>query len=137
MAADEALMIRRGFSSSTANGSARPGPIRARCSPPKRACRSSRATSTAPSAGSATITASAASRFALRHTTASLLKALGVPPKDAQVTLGHAHASTTEQIYTHVDQAAMREAITKLNRCSAARMNSRTVVSNGGQDSSG
>lgn len=53
---------------------------------------------------------------ALRHTTASLLKALGVPPKDAQVTLGHAHASTTEQIYTHVDQAAMREAITKLNR---------------------
>jgi len=53
---------------------------------------------------------------ALRHTVASLLKALGVPPKDAQVILGHAHASTTEQIYTHVDQAAMREAITKLNR---------------------
>ena len=53
---------------------------------------------------------------ALRHTTASLLKALGVPPKDAQVILGHAHASTTEQIYTHVDQAAMRDAITKLNR---------------------
>ena len=52
----------------------------------------------------------------LRHTQASLLKALGVPPKDAQVILGHAHASTTEQIYTHVDEAAMREAITKLNR---------------------
>jgi integrase len=39
----------------------------------------------------------------LRHTTASLLKALGVRMKDAQVILGHAHASTTEQIYTHVD----------------------------------
>lgn len=45
---------------------------------------------------------------ALRHTTASLLKALGVPPKDAQVILGHANASTTTQIYTHVDQVAMR-----------------------------
>ena len=53
---------------------------------------------------------------ALRHTAASLLKALGVPPKDAQVILGHANASTTTQIYTHVDQAAMRDAITKLNR---------------------
>jgi integrase len=53
---------------------------------------------------------------ALRHTTASLLKVLGVPAKDAQVILGHAHASTTSQIYTHVDQAAMHEAIAKLNR---------------------
>jgi integrase len=52
----------------------------------------------------------------LRHTTASLLKALGVPPKDAQVILGHANASTTNQIYTHVDEAAKREAITRLNR---------------------
>lgn len=53
---------------------------------------------------------------ALRHTAASLLKVLGVPLKDAQVILGHANASTTQQIYTHVDQAAMREAITRLNR---------------------
>ena len=30
--------------------------------------------------------------------------------------LGHAHASTTEQIYTHVDEAAKRDALTKLNR---------------------
>jgi integrase len=52
----------------------------------------------------------------LRHTTASLLKALGIPPKDAQVILGHANASTTNQIYTHVDEAAKREAITRLNR---------------------
>jgi integrase len=53
---------------------------------------------------------------AMRHTTASLLKALGVPPKDAQVILGHANASTTTQIYTHVDEAAKRDAIAKLNR---------------------
>lgn len=52
----------------------------------------------------------------LRHTAASLLKVLGVPLKDAQVILGHANASTTQQIYTHVDDAAMREAITRLNR---------------------
>jgi integrase len=52
----------------------------------------------------------------LRHTTASLLKPLGVPPKDARVILGHANASTTNQIYTHVDEVAKRDAITKLNR---------------------
>ena len=51
----------------------------------------------------------------LRHTTATLLKALGVPPKDAQVILGHAHITTTNQIYTHVDEPAKREALTKLN----------------------
>jgi integrase len=52
----------------------------------------------------------------LRHTTASLLKKLAVPPKDAQVILGHAHISTTQQIYTHVDDAAKRDAITRLNK---------------------
>ena len=36
----------------------------------------------------------------LRHTTASLLKKLRVPPRDAQMILGHAHISTTMQIYT-------------------------------------
>ena len=53
---------------------------------------------------------------ALRHTAASLLKSLGVPAKDAQVILGHAHPSTTEQIYTHVDEAAKRDALTRLNK---------------------
>jgi integrase len=52
----------------------------------------------------------------LRHTAATLLKALGVPPKDAQVILGHAHITTTNQIYTHVDEPAKREALSKLNR---------------------
>jgi integrase len=45
----------------------------------------------------------------LRHTTATLLKALGVPPKDA-------HITTTNQIYTHADEASKREALSKLNK---------------------
>lgn len=44
----------------------------------------------------------------LRHTAASLLKDLGVPARDAQIILGHAHITTTQQIYTHVDEAARR-----------------------------
>jgi hypothetical protein len=39
-----------------------------------------------------------------------------LPLPRQMVILGHANASTTQQIYTHVDQAAMREAITRLNR---------------------
>jgi integrase len=53
---------------------------------------------------------------ALRHTTASLLKGLGVPARDAQIILRHAPISTTQQIYTHVDEVARREALSKLNR---------------------
>jgi integrase len=53
---------------------------------------------------------------AIRHTTASLLKDLGVPARDTQIILGHAHISTTQQIYTHVDEAARREALTRLNK---------------------
>ena len=53
---------------------------------------------------------------AVRHTTASLLKDLGVPARDAQIILGHAHVTTTRQVYTHVDEAARRDAVTKLNK---------------------
>jgi integrase len=52
----------------------------------------------------------------LRHTTASLLKKLHVPPRDAQMILGHAHVSTTMQIYTHVDEEARDDALTGLDR---------------------
>jgi len=51
----------------------------------------------------------------LRHTTASLLKKLRVPPRDAQMILGHAQFTTTMQIYTHVDEDARNEALTVLN----------------------
>ena len=53
---------------------------------------------------------------AIRHTTASLLKDLGVPARDAQIILGHAHISTTQQIYTHVDEAARFDALSRLNK---------------------
>jgi integrase len=36
--------------------------------------------------------------------------------RDAQIILGHAHIATTQQIYTHVDEAARLDAITKLNK---------------------
>jgi integrase len=52
---------------------------------------------------------------AVRHTAASLLKDLGVPARDAQIILGHAHISTTQQIYTHIDEPARRVALTRLN----------------------
>jgi integrase len=52
----------------------------------------------------------------IRHTTASLLKDLRVPARDAQIILGHAHISTTQQIYTHVDATARRKALTRLNK---------------------
>jgi integrase len=52
----------------------------------------------------------------LRHTTASLLKKLRVAPRDAQMILGHAHISTTMQIYTHVDQEARDDALASLNK---------------------
>jgi integrase len=51
-----------------------------------------------------------------RHTTASLLKDLGVPARDAQIILGHSHITTTQQIYTHVGEVARRDALTKLNK---------------------
>jgi integrase len=40
----------------------------------------------------------------LRHTTASLLETLHVPPRDAQMILGHAQFTTTMRVYTHVDE---------------------------------
>ncbi len=42
----------------------------------------------------------------LRHTVGSLLKDLGVPPRDAQIILGHTRISTTLEIYTDVDEQA-------------------------------
>ena len=33
-----------------------------------------------------------------------------------QIILGHAHISTTQQIHTHVDEAARLDAVTRLNK---------------------
>ncbi len=47
----------------------------------------------------------------------SLLKKLHVPPRDAQMILGHAHISTTMQIYTlHVDEEARDDALIGLDK---------------------
>ena len=50
------------------------------------------------------------------HHRVAPLKDLGVPARDAQVILGHAHITTTQQIYTHVDEVARLGALTKLNQ---------------------
>jgi integrase len=39
-----------------------------------------------------------------------------VEARDTQIILGHAHVSTTQQIYTYVDEAAQRDALTRLNK---------------------
>jgi len=39
----------------------------------------------------------------LRHTAATNLKNIGVPARDTQLILGHAHITTTQQIYQHAD----------------------------------
>ena len=51
----------------------------------------------------------------LRHTTATLLKNLGVPARDAQIILGHSRLAVTLEIYTHEDRQAQREALRKVS----------------------
>lgn len=51
----------------------------------------------------------------IRHTVASLLKALGVPARDAQVILGHSRLAVTLDIYTHTDDEAQLDALTRLH----------------------
>ncbi len=50
----------------------------------------------------------------LRHT-GNWLEAARAP-RDAQMILGHAHISTTMQIYTHVDEEARDDALTELDK---------------------
>ena len=51
----------------------------------------------------------------LRHTTATLLKSLGVSPRDAMQILGHARISVTLEIYTDSDSDSQRDALTKVS----------------------
>ncbi|WP_165956480.1 tyrosine-type recombinase/integrase [Kribbella antibiotica] len=50
---------------------------------------------------------------ASRHTSATLLKQLGVPDRDIQLILGHAHVTTTQQIYQHEDLEGQRRGLTR------------------------
>src|SRR5215475_11248452 len=51
----------------------------------------------------------------VRHTVASLLKTLGVPARDAQIILGHSRLAVTLEIYTHTDDEAKADALTRLH----------------------
>ncbi|WP_406391386.1 site-specific integrase [Streptomyces sp. NBC_00882] len=50
----------------------------------------------------------------VRHTTATLLKDLGVPARDAQLILGHSDVSITQQIYQHDNMEGRREALSRV-----------------------
>jgi integrase len=52
----------------------------------------------------------------MRHTTATLLKNLGVPVRDVQLILGHANVVTTQQIYQHDDLDSRRGALGQLDK---------------------
>lgn len=52
----------------------------------------------------------------MRHTTATLLKDLGVPARDVQLILGHSNIVTTQQIYQHDDLSRRRDALTRLEQ---------------------
>jgi len=49
-----------------------------------------------------------------RHTAATMLKRLGVQPRDAQAILGHASVITTQSIYQHADPELHREALERI-----------------------
>jgi integrase len=51
----------------------------------------------------------------LRHTTATLLKNLRVPARDAQIILGHSRLAITLEIYTHEDRQAHRDALGRIS----------------------
>ena len=51
---------------------------------------------------------------ALRHTSASMLIALGVHPKEIQDRLGHSSMNVTMSIYSHIFQANRKEVANKL-----------------------
>ncbi|MEV6241022.1 site-specific integrase [Lentzea sp. NPDC051838] len=50
----------------------------------------------------------------VRHTTNTLLKMLGVQPRDRQLILGHSQLDMTLGVYEHDNQALRRESLTKL-----------------------
>ncbi|WP_157102132.1 tyrosine-type recombinase/integrase, partial [Nocardia caishijiensis] len=52
----------------------------------------------------------------LRHTVATFLNNFGIPARDAQIILGHAHISTTQQIYQHGDTRTQRKALDRVGR---------------------
>ena len=54
-------------------------------------------------------------RGTLRHATATLLKNLKVPARDAQLIFGHSRLAVTLEIYTHEDRQAQRDALSRIS----------------------
>jgi len=52
----------------------------------------------------------------MRHSLATLLKDMQIPVRDAQLILGHARVSTTQEIYEHGNVKAQREALGKIEK---------------------
>jgi len=50
----------------------------------------------------------------VRHTTATALKDLGVPARDAQLILGHSTVTITQEIYQHANLEGRREALSRV-----------------------
>ncbi|MFK0249746.1 tyrosine-type recombinase/integrase [Amycolatopsis azurea] len=53
---------------------------------------------------------------AMRHTTATILKDLGVPDRDAQLIFGHSRITTTQEIYQHGNMRSRRVAVEQLEQ---------------------
>ncbi|MET8524716.1 site-specific integrase [Micromonospora sp. NPDC005172] len=64
----------------------------------------------------------------LRHTTATLLKDLGVPARDAQLILGHSSIAVTQEIYQHDSLESRREALEGVERMFLRDTNSAVAV---------
>lgn len=63
-----------------------------------------------------------------RHTAATAMKDAGLNPKDAQLILGHAHITTTQQIYQHGDQHGQRQAMSLLAEAAEGSTRSANAV---------
>ncbi|MEU6757565.1 site-specific integrase [Streptomyces sp. NPDC046685] len=50
----------------------------------------------------------------LRHTTATILKDLGIPARDVQLILGHSTIAVTQQIYQHDTMDSRRDALSRM-----------------------
>ncbi|GHG43964.1 hypothetical protein GCM10012320_08440 [Sinomonas cellulolyticus] len=52
----------------------------------------------------------------LRHGAATFMKNQGLPARDVQLILGHAHITTTQQIYQHADEAGQTTALDSIGQ---------------------
>jgi len=69
----------------------------------------------------------------LRHTAATMLKNLGVPARDAQLILGHAQITTTQELYQHGDLEGQARAISMVEQQLLPAIDSTRGGQNGGQ----